>query len=151
MEFFKEEEDKNGRMTIMLGGKVLVIDVDLAIQRNAASSATRRISVTNIKTSHALPTGNSGNALAERSASLDAFILRTWNHYLEEVQKDDVNSSIRAACISRDIEDHLSYLMKLDALASREGDQGIRWFNDTGIMSATADRIFTTEADSLSQ
>ena len=151
MEFFKEEEDKSGKMTIMLGGKVLVIDIDLAIQRNAASSRAHQISVTNVKTSHALPTGNSGNALAERSTSLDAHILRTWNSYLEEVQRNDVDSSMHAAQISRDIDSHLSSLMKLDALASREGDQGIRWFNETGLLSVVTDRVSKTEADSLSQ
>ena len=151
MEFFKEEEDKSGKMTIMLGGKVLVIDIDLAIQRNAANSRAHQISVTNVKTSHALPTGNSGNALAERSTSLDAHILRTWNSYLEEVQRNDVDSSMHAAQISRDIDSHLSSLMKLDALASREGDQGIRWFNETGLLSVVTDRVSKTEADSLSQ
>lgn len=147
MEIFRDEEDKSGKMTIMLGGKVLVVDVDLHIQRRAQAS---HVTVSNIKTSHALPSGSSGNALAERSASLDAFMLRTWNSYLEEVQKNDVESSMRAAHIGRDIRSHLSYLMKLDALASQEGDQGIRWFNDTGLMSVVAEQISKTEVDCLS-
>ncbi|EJD02730.1 uncharacterized protein FOMMEDRAFT_156063 [Fomitiporia mediterranea MF3/22] len=150
MEVFKEEEDKDGRLTIMLGGKVLVIDVDLAIQRIERGSRINHMAVSNIKTSHALPSGSSGNALAERSASLDAFILRTWNGFLEEVQKNDVDSSMRAAFISRDIQTHLSYLMKLDSLAKEEGDQGIRWFNETGLMTTVTDRISKTEAESLS-
>ncbi|KAL5528641.1 hypothetical protein ACEPAF_7777 [Sanghuangporus sanghuang] len=150
MEVFKEEEDKNGKMTVMLGGKVLVIDIDLSIQRNAPTSSPRRIVVSNVKTSHALPSGNSGNTLAERSFSLDAFILRTWNDYLNEVQKGDADSSSRAGQISRDIQSHLSYLMKLDNLASSEGDQGIRWFNDTGLINAVTDRISKAEVDALS-
>ncbi|KAL5523559.1 hypothetical protein ACEPAG_7732 [Sanghuangporus baumii] len=148
MEVFKEE-DKNGKMTVMLGGKVLVIDIDLSIQ-SSPSSSPRRIMVSNVKTSHALPSGNSVNTLAERSFSLDAFILRTWNDYLNEVQKSDADSSSRAGQISRDIQSHLSYLMKLDNLASSEGDQGIRWFNDTGLINAVTDRISKAEVDALS-
>lgn len=150
MEIFRDEEDKSGKLTIMLGGKVLVVDVDLHIQRDAAHPQASHVTVSNIKTSHALPSGNSGNALAERSTSLNAFMLRTWNSYLEEIQKNDVESSMRAAHIGRDIRSHLSYLMKLDALASQEGDQGIRWFNDTGFMSIVAEQISKTEVDCLS-
>ena len=150
MEVFKEGEDRNGKMTIMLGGKVLVIDVDLIIHGSASGPSSRRISVSSVKTSHALPSGNSGNTLAERSASLDAFILRTWNDYVDEVQSNDVDSSPRAGQISRDIQSHLSYLMKLDKLASAEGDHGIRWFNDTGLLNAVTDRISKVEADALS-
>ncbi|THH05353.1 hypothetical protein EW145_g4857 [Phellinidium pouzarii] len=149
MEIFKDEE-KNGRMTVMLGGKVLVVEVDLAIQRGTTHLSESRISVSSVKTSHAMPSGSSGNALAERSASLDALILQTWNHYFAEVQSENVESNIRAAYMAEDIQMHLSYLMKLDVLAFQEGDQGLRWFNDTGLMSMIADQITKTEADSIS-
>ena len=52
MEAFKEEE-RNGRMTVMLGGKVLVIDVDLAIDRTDPEKPT--VSVAAVKTSYAIP------------------------------------------------------------------------------------------------
>ena len=145
MEMFKEDE-KNGRMTLMLGGKILVIEVELNVRR---ITLEQRISVSNVKTSHALPSGGSENALAERSASLDAFILQTWNSYLEEVQSHNTENSMRASLLARDIQENLEYLMKLDSLAVMEGNQGIRWFNDLGLMTTITENITRTEANSL--
>ncbi len=126
-----------------LGGKVLVIDVELIVER----TSHLRIVLTSLKTSHALPSGTSGvNALAERSASLDEILYLTWGKYLEVVQRDDTVSSMQAAHIVRDIQSQLAYLMKLDELASHEGDKGIRWFSDVGLISSAAEIILKTEA-----
>ncbi|KAH8119036.1 hypothetical protein DFH11DRAFT_1686038 [Phellopilus nigrolimitatus] len=147
MEIFKDEE-RNGHTVVMLGGKVLVVEVDFAIQRSAFDVSDSRISVASVKTSHALSSGTTGNTL-ERSTSLDEFILRTWNIYLDEVQSDAVESSMRAAQLAKDIQSHLAYLMKLDVLASQEGDTGLRWFNDLGLISAVTERVAKAEIDSL--
>ncbi|KAI5117227.1 hypothetical protein M0805_001585 [Coniferiporia weirii] len=148
MEVFKDDE-RNGRMTVILGGKVLVVEVDIVIRKATPGSPGSHISVSSVKTTHALPAANSANSLAERSASLDSFILQTWNHYLAEVQSEDPESSTRAAYLARDIQSHLSYLMKLDVLALREGDQGMRWFNDIGLMSTVTEQVAKTEINSI--
>ena len=53
--------------------------------------------------------------------------------------------------IADEIRSHLRYLMKLDALASKEGDQGIRWFNETGKLSAVTEQVMKVEAESLAK
>lgn len=136
----------DGKMTIVLGGKELVIDIDLAITHQESIS---RVEVANVKTSHALPSGHSENTLAERSTALDAFLLNALKAYVEEVQSGSNESSMRAAFMARDVCAHLKYLMKLDAFAASEGDSGIRWFNDIGLMSIIADQIFKAEVDAL--
>lgn len=142
MESFTEDK-KDGRVTMVLGGKVLVIDVELTIHRTPIP----RIELASMKTSHALPSGTSGvNALAERSASLDEMLYLTWRKYLEVVQRNDPESATQAAHVVRDIHSQLTYLMKLDELASQEGDKGIRWFSDVGLMCSVAERILKTEA-----
>lgn len=151
MEIFKDEE-KKGHITIMLGGKVLVLEIDLAVQKNTPTLSDSQITVVGVKTSHALPSGtSSGNTLAERSASLDEHISRTWNRYLQEVQGNDVENSMRAAYFARDILAQLSYLMKLDSLAVQEGDLGIRWFNDIGMMSSIAEQVAKVESESVAK
>lgn len=152
MEAYKDEE-KDGRIPVVFGGKVLVIEVDLHVDRGLSSrSPIPRVSVTSVKTSHALPSGHFGNTLAERSKALDTFILETWNRYLAEVLGDeDSEKSHRTAHIADEIRSHLRYLMKLDALASKEGDQGIRWFNETGKLSAVTEQVMKVEAESLAK
>lgn len=144
MESFTEDK-KDGRVTMVLGGKVLVIDVELIIQHTPSPP---RIELTSIKTSHALPSGTSSgvNALAERSASLDEMLYLTWRKYLDVVQRNDADSATQAAHVVRDIHSQLTYLMKLDELASQEGDKGIRWFSDVGLMCSVAEQILKTEA-----
>lgn len=147
MEIFKEEE-KDGRLTLVLGGRVLVIDVELATRRTSSDPMMR---VSSVKTSHALPHGTSGNALAERSGSLDAFLRDSWNAYFETVQRDSPDNSMKAAQIAKDINAHFAYLMKLDGLASQEGDDGIRWFNDIGLMCGIAERVLEVETASIAK
>ena len=145
MEAFKDGDVSDGKLTIVLGGKELVIDIDLAINHQGSIS---RVEIANVKTSHAL-VGHSENTLAERSNALDAFLLNALKAYVEEVQSGSSESSMRAAFMARDVCAHLKYLMKLDAFASSEGESGIRWFNDIGLMSIIADQIFKAEIDAL--
>ena len=45
----------------------------------------------------------------------------------------------------------MKYLMKLDALAAKEGDQGMQWFNEIGILCSFTEQIMKEEIDSLSR
>lgn len=146
METFKDGSITDRKMTIVLGGKELVIDIDLSFNHQGSIP---RVEIANVKTSHALPSGQSENMLAERSSALDAFLMNVLKAYAEEVQSGSNESSMRAAFMTRDACAHLKYLMKLDAFAASEGDSGIRWFNDIGLMSIVADQVFKTEVDVL--
>ena len=58
---------------------------------------------------------------------------------------------MRAAHYAKGILSQLSYLMRLDSLAMLEGDKGIRWFNDIGLMSSVAERVAQTESESVAK
>ena len=126
MESFKEEE-REGRMTVVLGGKILVIDIDFTVDRS--DLANPRLGVAAVKTSYAVPNGAVGTTM-DGSASLDGFIADGLRRYLDEVQKsEDEQDPVHAAHIANYLAEHLQYLMRLDKLALREGDNGLRWFN----------------------
>ncbi|THH32518.1 hypothetical protein EUX98_g1705 [Antrodiella citrinella] len=126
METFGEEE-RDGRMTVVLGGKVLVVDVDFSIGRSDAANPT--LGVAGVKTSYAVPNGTVGTTM-EGSASLDGFLAECLRSFLSEVQKDEGEQDpVEAARIAERCADHFQYLMRLDKLALREGDNGLRWFN----------------------
>ena len=149
METFKDESTP-GHVTMMLGGKMLVLDVDFAVKRFPLDQVGIRVA--GVKTSHALPSDTTTNAIAVGSGGLDDLIKSTWNHYLDEIQRGDgdgdaaAESSMRAAQLRQDIQRQMQYLLKLDALAVLEGDTGIRWFNDVGNMNETAQRLVSAEA-----
>ncbi|KAH8093856.1 hypothetical protein BXZ70DRAFT_1001486 [Cristinia sonorae] len=126
METFREESTE-GQITVMLAGKVLVVDVDFSVDRSDA--ANPRLGVAGVKTSYAVPNGAVGTT-TEGSASLDGFIADGLSSFLEVVQKpEDEQDPIEAARIGSCSVRHLQYLMRLDKLALREGDNGLRWFN----------------------
>ncbi|TDL26215.1 hypothetical protein BD410DRAFT_784285 [Rickenella mellea] len=148
MEIFKEEHV--GRMTVVLGGKVLVVDIDFMIDRSTPSLP--RIDVANVKTSHATSSAATENTPAERSMSLDEFIKCSLRNYLEEVQAaDSVPDSTKAAKMAHDFESHLKYLMKLDQLADEERDTGIRWFKDVTTLTSAMNRAHTLEAEAVAR
>lgn len=126
METFKDEE-KDGRMTLVLGGKVLVVDIEFTVDRSDFGSP--KLGVAGVKTSYAVPNGAVGTTM-EGSASLDGFIADGLRRFLNEVHKaEDEQDPIIAARIAACCVEHLQYLMRLDKLALREGDNGLRWFN----------------------
>ena len=145
MERFKDESAE-GHVTLMFGGKMLALEVNLDVKRSPLEQA--RIRVASVKTSHALPSsGSTTHAIAVGSGGLDDLIKSTWNHYLDEIQLDAVESSMKAAQLRMDIQRQMQYLLKLDALAVSEGDAGLRWFNDVGNMNEIAQRLVNAEAE----
>ena len=112
--------------TAVLGGKVLVIDIDFAIERD--EQLNRRLRVVNIKTSNALV---SGNTHPSASTMLDMFLADNIQKYCTEMQKtEDLRDPGLAASIRKNILSQLRYLVLLDELASRKDNGGIRWFTD---------------------
>lgn len=147
METFKEEE-RQGRMTVVLGGKVLVVDIDFSVDRSNPDSPV--LDVANLKTSYAIPNGMAGST-TEGSRSLDGFLADSLRAFLKEVQKETaLQDNIEAARLSGLLADHLAYLMKLDHLALREGDGGLRWFRDLDVLALKVEEFAMHEGEVLS-
>lgn len=148
MEAFRDESD--GRLTIMLGGKVVVVDINLAVDRSDPENP--KISLTSVKTSYAVPNAAAGGSTTAGSISLDAFLADSLRAFLAEVQKDEeLQDPEEASRVSSRIAEDFKYLMDLDQLALREGDQGLRWFNSMDLLAVQAETIATKEAKSVAQ
>ena len=150
MEAFPEAESA-GRRTLVLGGKVLVLDVEFALRPRA--------DVVGVRTSYAVPNGVAGGNAAG-SASLDGFLVDALKAWVTEVQRSDredaageleINggSGVTTARFGREVSESLRYLMRLDRFASREGDSGIRWFNDIDTLGGTLERLAQAEARAI--
>lgn len=143
MESFREEEH-DGHITLILGGKVVVMDMNLAIDR--ANAQKPRLSVTGVKTSFAVPGGASGST-TQGSTSLDGFLADSLGEFLAAVRKEEeVQDPEDAARIGLRILDSLKYIMMLDQMASEEGDAGLRWFNSVDTIAVEAEKFASEEA-----
>lgn len=152
METFREEE-RDGRLTLVLGGKVLVVDVDLSIVRTTDSQGRPqvKIGIANVKTSYAVPNGGSVGTTMQGSASLDGLLRNSFGAFLEEVQRavgvdGDGQDGVRAARLGKTCQDHLKYLMMLDHLALAEGDAGLKWFGEVDQLALEVESFATSEA-----
>lgn len=129
---------------VLLGGKVLVVDVDFVCTRENPLNPILRVS--NVKTSNALLQG-SANSTA--STLLDAFLKEGIEKYCVEMQKPEDDRSLqRAATYRKSILDWLRYLVVLDGLASRS-DGGIRWFTDLDELCPLLHQLAQTEAQAV--
>ena len=146
METFQEQ--RGGHMTVVLGGKILVIDIDLQVNRAIPDNPILAISA--LKTSFAVPNG-SINSTTDGSTSLDTSLAGTLRAFLCEVQKDEeLQDIIVAARHGARFQEHLKYLMSLDKLALREGDRGLRWFNGIDRLAAQfIEPLAIKEADAI--
>ncbi|KIP08390.1 hypothetical protein PHLGIDRAFT_104329 [Phlebiopsis gigantea 11061_1 CR5-6] len=143
MEAFREEEH-DGHITLTLGGKVIVVDMNLAIDRTDAQKS--RLSVTGVKTSFAVPGGATGST-TQWSTSLDGFLADSLGEFLTAVQKEEeAQDTEDAARIGSRILGSLKYIMMLDQMASEEGDAGLRWFNSVDSLALDAEKFASEEA-----
>ncbi|KAK2467821.1 hypothetical protein APHAL10511_000116 [Amanita phalloides] len=127
MEAFKDE-GKEGIVTVLLGGKVLVIDVDLSIDRSEPGKS--RIRDASAKTSYATMNSSSNNGgNANGSPYLDKFLSKSIQSFCNQVQDGDPDPVKAAGCI-RSISKQLQYLVLLDGLAARKDSAGVKWFID---------------------
>lgn len=124
MESFKDE-GKEGTVTVLLGGKVLVIDIDFAIDRS--DPLQPRIKAVNAKTSYATMNDSSSNA--NGSPFLDKFLSKSIQSFCNQLQDGEPDTVKAAACV-RLISNQLQYLVLLDGLASRKDSAGVKWFID---------------------
>jgi hypothetical protein len=139
----------DGEWTIVLGGKVLVLDIYF--------SNKLRIDIEKLKTSYAIPgnsldgtTSNTGNT--EGSASLDVLLTGSIRAFLREIQKDpEVLDALEAERLGKVVVDHLGYLMVLDKLAARKDEKngGMRWFVDADELAVEVTKFAGSEADAV--
>ena len=148
METFKEAET-NGKITLILGGKVLVVDIELAVDRS--DEERPKLSVIALKTSYASPVA-AGGATTEGSVSMNCFLMDCIREFIEESHKPlGEQDTKKAGKLIRDFFAHMQYLMKLDGMATQEGDSGLRWFNNIDVLALTAEGRAKTEAQGIAR
>ncbi|KAI0747606.1 hypothetical protein C8Q80DRAFT_1103705 [Daedaleopsis nitida] len=148
MEAFNEPE-RDGRITVVLGGKVLVVDIDFVVDRTDIANPS--IDVATLKTAYAIP-NSTADSSSGNSVSMDGFLAEAIRAFLKEVQKDDAErDSVEAARLGMLLSTYFSYLMKLDNLALSEGDGGLRWFTVIDRMSLEIEALASKEAKAVLQ
>lgn len=129
----------------MLGGKVLVIDVDFTYRH--VNDLISVLEVSSVKTSYAVannppPLNTNGSKL------LDVFLKENIQSYCTEVQKpDDIRDTQGASRLKKDILKQLHYLVVLDKLAGKQDVVGIRWFVEVDVLSSTLESYAKKEAE----
>lgn len=147
MEAFKDD-GREGGVSLVLGGKVLVVDVDFSIDKTTPSDP--RATVASVKTSYAIANDASGSPTTEGSISLDAFLLDSMQQFCVEVHKEAQDRDpLEAARLGTIILHHLRYLVMLDKLAERKNDGGIRWFVDVDQLCSTLEKFAKSEAQTV--
>lgn len=142
METFRDDESREGVVSFVLGGKVLVIDLDFSI--DSSDPANPNVAVASVKTSYA---DASGAPNTEGSVSLDAFLRNSMQKFCDEVHKDeDQQNPLEAARLGSLVQDHLRYLVMLDRLAERKLDGGNRWFVDVDGLCTILENFARSEA-----
>lgn len=131
MQVFKEAHEN--RETVVLGGKLLVIDIDFAI-------AVPYMEVITLKTSWAVANSHSSvPATTEGSPLLDAFLKRCIDAYLEEIQGRQEPLEVERR--GRVVSEQLTYLMMLDKLAAEEGGAGVKRLKEMERIAGIAEEV----------
>ncbi|KAJ4468289.1 hypothetical protein J3R30DRAFT_1695143 [Lentinula aciculospora] len=145
METFKDQVGE-GIISFVFGGKVLVVDLELSIDR--ADPSNSKILVSKVKTSYAISTPDA--TTMDGSLSLDAFLKDTFQSFFKEVQKSDEHRDpVKAAKLGSIILDHFRYLVMLDRLAERKEDGGVRWFVDVDQLCTVVEAFAKSEAEAV--
>ncbi|KAG6820520.1 hypothetical protein H0H93_015993 [Arthromyces matolae] len=146
METFKDD-GRQGSISVVLGGKVVVVDVDFAVQTTQIGKPS--LSVSGVKTSYAI-TGPDGTLNSGGSAYLDAFIRASIQSFCDEVQKpEDLRDLEEATRLGLFVSEQLQYLVMLDKLAARTEDGGLQWFTGVEKLCLALEAFATTEADAV--
>ena len=146
MEVFKEV-GADGKITLIFGDKVLVVDIEFSVDRSDETHP--KLSVIALKTSYASPVNG---ATTKGSASMNGFLMDYIREFIAEAHKPlGEQGTKKAGKLIRGFLAHMQYLMKLDGIATQEGDGGLRWLNDIDALALTADGRAKTEAQSIAK
>ena len=113
---------ERGADTMMLGGQVVVLDVGLVPEPTVRASYA-------------------GSGEDRHSPAMDAF----FSHLVRGVVKGADNND------GRRLREALGYLMRLDRLATQEGNAGARWFGEVDALSKELVKFTQEEAALLAQ
>ncbi|KAF5386175.1 hypothetical protein D9615_002383 [Tricholomella constricta] len=147
METFKDD-GREGGISVVLGGKVLVVDVDFSVDR--VDPLKPRMTVSSVKTSYAITNSEGSTSNSGGSISLDAFLRASIENFCVEVQKpEDVRNLEVAASLGVIILEQLQYLVMLDRLAARTKDGGLKWFVDLDELCPILEAFAKNEAEAV--
>ncbi|KAG5725899.1 hypothetical protein E4T56_gene5116 [Termitomyces sp. T112] len=147
METFKDE-GRQGGTSVVLGGKVVVVDVDFSLNKTELDRP--RIMVSSVKTSYAITASDGTTSNSGGSPSLDEFLRRCIQNFCDEVQKnEDVRKSDEAARLGVIVTQQLQYLVMLDKLAARKDDGGLQWFTGLDKLCPTLEAFAASEAQAV--
>ena len=140
---------REGGVTVVLGGKVLVVDVDLSVDKTDALRPI--VKVSSVKTSYAISNSTPGStSSAGNSTSLDALLYGTIERFYIEVQNaEGVRNAEEAARLGAIILEQLRYLVMLDRLAARNEDGGLKWFADVDQLCLVLEHFAKSEAEAV--
>lgn len=151
MEVFSETEP-GGKLTAILAGKVIVLDIEFQVN---ISNMGEEIRLVSLKSTHAAPVdapATSTSTLPTAGASLDTFLMAVFRQYLAELQETDSQvNHVQVSRLGHALESHLQYIMKLDSLAQREIEGGSRWFTEVDDLSSVAKQVIPKEASTVAQ
>lgn len=125
---------------VALSGNIPVIDIELAM-------GLKRLEVTSLKVSYAIPNPPHDMLTTEGSLTLNACLRQCIDAYLEDVQssKDPIEIQRKG----RAVRDHLAYLKMLDKLALEEGAAGVRWFKESDRIAGVAEEVAKGEVEGV--
>ncbi|KAG6811992.1 hypothetical protein H0H92_004957 [Tricholoma furcatifolium] len=145
METFKDD-GRQGGVSVVLGGKVLVVDVDFSLSTTDPNKPT--LTVSSVKTSFAITNADGTTSNSGGSPLLDAFVCGSIQKFCSEVQKaEEVRNHEEAAKLGAAVAEHLQYLVMLDKLAARKDDGGLQWFTALDSLCPTLEAFATSEAE----
>ncbi|KAG6886267.1 hypothetical protein C0993_006677 [Termitomyces sp. T159_Od127] len=147
METFKDD-GRQGGISVVLGGKVVVVDVDFSI--NKAELERIRIMVSSVKTSYAITGSDGTTSNSDGSPLLDAFLQRCIQNFCDEVQKpEDVRDLEEATRLGVVVTQQLQYLVMLDRLAASKDDGGLQWFTGLDKLCPVLEAFAASEAQAI--
>jgi hypothetical protein len=147
MQMFKDSQE--GRTTLTLGGKILVIDIELATSGSHMKMNSLKISYAVSNHANGLVPTPPNGMLTEAVPQLNAFLKQCLEAYLEEVQgrQDPLEAERRG----RFVREQLEYLMLLDKLAAEEGGAAVKWFKETERIAAVAGEVAKGEVEGVAR
>lgn len=145
--------DFQAAITLVLGGKVVVIDIVVAVGVPESMNLDQhKFNISSIKTSYAIPSHVPGtaetSATTNASVSLDAFLSDTVQRFFAEVQlPDEIRDAREAARLGILVSHQLNYLVKLDQIAASNKDVGLQWFVDVDVLASKLESFAKQEAE----
>lgn len=141
------ETGQEGTITLLCGGKMLVIEVGL----RRSDEEVPRLEVVDAKAQHSH--GDEG-AVPQNRSPRDLLLLRSLSEYVAEGQKSTPDVK-KVAKLGRTFQSHVELLMTFDALANAEAaagkTNGDRWFKEAEVTEAIVRELAGREAKALTR